>query len=221
MFGGIVASPRSTLLPQQALELARIYLENARIAPDIKLALVLCHDTEVSLAQAKKSAKHAKDTSVQDGVAAVYNDLGLLLHGCGYQSEAQASFEKAQKLGAPKCDPGQLQQHQHSRPSSALGSIKSALIATADVPVTIASPSQILSLPAALNMSSDNPHDGKTATATLIENTADPKSDTTTAPLKDIVMVPNTNAATLVPHDSVSKEHKSDTTTPPNDTAVT
>ncbi|KAG0218563.1 hypothetical protein BGX31_011570 [Mortierella sp. GBA43] len=99
MFSSIVASPRSTLSPQQALELAKVYLENARNARDIKISLVLCHDTEVSLYQAKKAVKGTKDNAVQDGIATTYTDLGVLLHGLDCQREAKASFEKAQKLG--------------------------------------------------------------------------------------------------------------------------
>lgn len=80
MFGGIVASPQNTLSPKQALDLAKIYLDSARRATDIKLILVLCHDTEASLSQARKSAKRNEDNVVRDAVAATYNDLGLLLH---------------------------------------------------------------------------------------------------------------------------------------------
>ncbi|KAG0216741.1 hypothetical protein BGX31_000492 [Mortierella sp. GBA43] len=90
MFGGIVTSPRNTLSPKQELGLARIYFENAHTSTDIKLTLVLCHDTEVSLIQAKKGAKQAKDNAVRDGVAAMYINLGLLLHSYDYQSEAQS-----------------------------------------------------------------------------------------------------------------------------------
>jgi hypothetical protein len=47
MFGSIVPSPRGSLLLQQALDLANIYLENAFNAKDSEIALVLCHDTEM------------------------------------------------------------------------------------------------------------------------------------------------------------------------------
>ncbi|KAG0207856.1 hypothetical protein BGX31_002484, partial [Mortierella sp. GBA43] len=211
MFGSIVASPRSTLSPKQALDLAKIYLENARQMTDTKIALVLCHDTEVSLSQARKAAKHAKDTSVQDGVAAVYNDLGLLLHGCGYQSEAQASFEKAQKLGAPACDLAQLLQRQDSQSSSTLGSIIGPLVATVDVPVAIASPTHHLSLPTTLRSNSDNAH-GYATIATLTENTTVARSA--------VVTVSRTNAAS-VPRDNVAKEPKGDKfTIHPSNTAT-
>jgi hypothetical protein len=61
--------------------------------------LVLCHDTEVSLLQARRAAKHAKDNAVSDGVAIAYIDLGKFLYSRGHHTEAQASFKKAQKLG--------------------------------------------------------------------------------------------------------------------------
>ncbi|KAG0218564.1 hypothetical protein BGX31_011571, partial [Mortierella sp. GBA43] len=103
-FGDIIASPRSTLSAVQALDLAKIYLENARNATDTKITLVLCHDTEVSLSQAKKAAKHFKDNTIRDVIAATYTDLGEVLFDRSYHSEAQATFEKAQKLGAPAHD---------------------------------------------------------------------------------------------------------------------
>lgn len=52
---GIVSVPRDTLSPLQALELAIIYLENACKADDLVITFVLCHDTEVSLTQARKA----------------------------------------------------------------------------------------------------------------------------------------------------------------------
>jgi hypothetical protein len=60
LFSAIISSPRDSLLPEQALELANIYLDNARKATDPYITLVLCHDTEVSLSQAKKVSKRFK-----------------------------------------------------------------------------------------------------------------------------------------------------------------
>ncbi|KAG0228280.1 hypothetical protein BGX31_006629 [Mortierella sp. GBA43] len=94
VFRGVISSPRS-LLPSQALDLANIYLENAGKVTDSEIALVLCHDTEVSLSQAKKTA----DQSVIDGVAATYSGLGKQLKELGRDSEAQAIYRKAEKLG--------------------------------------------------------------------------------------------------------------------------
>lgn len=99
MVFGIVTSLRSALLPMQALELAKIYLENASKANDAKITLVLCHDTENSLSQARRASKNAKDNTMFDGIAAVYVDLGNLLYTRGYHDEAKTSFMKAQKLG--------------------------------------------------------------------------------------------------------------------------
>jgi hypothetical protein len=99
VFGGIVTSPRGTLSPSQALELARVYLENANQMEDAKISLVLCHDTEVSLSQAKRTAKHANDPTLKEGIANAYIGLGKLLHDRGHHVEAQTSFKKAQKLG--------------------------------------------------------------------------------------------------------------------------
>jgi hypothetical protein len=99
MFGTIISSPRGSLSPKQALELAKVYLENASNATDPDITLVLCHDTEVSLFQAKKAVKHTKDQIVVEGIATAYVDLGKLLERRGHGNEAQASYKKAGKLG--------------------------------------------------------------------------------------------------------------------------
>jgi uncharacterized protein HemY len=74
-------------------------LDNACGAADVNITLVLCHDTEVSLTQAKRSAKHSEDSILHEGVANTYVDLGNLLYSRGHYGEAQTSFKKAQKLG--------------------------------------------------------------------------------------------------------------------------
>lgn len=99
VFGGIVTSPRSILSPVQALELANIYLANAQRTNDPTIALVLCHDTEVSLSQAKKAVRQTDVHTIRDGVAMAYIELGKLLDSRGKQEEAQASYKKADKLG--------------------------------------------------------------------------------------------------------------------------
>ncbi|KAK3809441.1 MAG: WD40-repeat-containing domain protein [Benniella sp.] len=99
MSSGIILSPRGTLSPQQALKLANVYLENARNEDDRDVALVLCHDTEMSLSQAKKSIKRAEDQDVVMKIATAYIDLGNLLENQGHPNEAKASYKKAEKLG--------------------------------------------------------------------------------------------------------------------------
>jgi len=99
VFGGIVKSPRGDLSTQQALELAKIYLENACKTRDPDIALVLCHDTEVSLSDAKRATKHAEDLNVRKRIGTVYINLGKLLYSRGHHGEAQTSFKKAEKLG--------------------------------------------------------------------------------------------------------------------------
>jgi hypothetical protein len=99
VFGGIVTSPRGTLSPFQALDLARVYLENANRMADVKILLVLCHDTEMSLSQAKRAAKHTNDPTLKAGIGHAYIGLGNLLRDRGHQVEAQSSFKKAQALG--------------------------------------------------------------------------------------------------------------------------
>ncbi|KAF9351684.1 hypothetical protein BGX34_000420, partial [Mortierella sp. NVP85] len=125
MFGSIVSSPRASLTPQKALELANVYLENAFNAVDSDIALVLCHDTEVSLTQAKKSVKHDKNQTVTKGIATAYISLGKLLESLHHDSGAQASFKKAEKLGGNIHD---LARPTNTyRPSSIMESLKETL----------------------------------------------------------------------------------------------
>ncbi|KAI8362472.1 hypothetical protein B0O80DRAFT_421982 [Mortierella sp. GBAus27b] len=99
VFGSIISSPRGNLSFSQVLGLASIYLENARIAVDRDIALVLCHDTEVSLNLVKRAAKNTEDKAVRAGIATVYIGLGDLLTNQGHQEEAQAFFKKSEKWG--------------------------------------------------------------------------------------------------------------------------
>jgi hypothetical protein len=99
VFGHIVSSPRGNLSLQQSLELANVYLGNADKAQDPDIALVLCHDTEVSLFQAKKASKNAQDEVMRHGIATTYIGLGKVLDSRGHHSEAQAIYKKAEKLG--------------------------------------------------------------------------------------------------------------------------
>ncbi|KAK3828314.1 MAG: hypothetical protein J3Q66DRAFT_394610 [Benniella sp.] len=107
VFSGIVSSPRGTLSSSQAMELARVCLEDANQIKGAKIPLVLCHATEVSLSQAKRTAKHADDPTLKDGIVNAYIGLGKLLHDRGRHVDAQASFKKAQKLGAQLQSTGQ------------------------------------------------------------------------------------------------------------------
>jgi len=99
MFGHVISNPRGNLSLEQALELANIYLEYAGKTKDPDVALVLCHDTEVSLFQAKKAAKHGDDQAVRQSIATGYIGLGKVLEIRGRRSEARAIFKKAEKLG--------------------------------------------------------------------------------------------------------------------------
>jgi len=100
VFGSIVSSPRANLSAHQALELANVYLENANNANDADISLVLCHDTEVSLSQARKAVKHyTGNQPLVDGITTAYIGLGKLLERRGHGTGAQASFKKAEKLG--------------------------------------------------------------------------------------------------------------------------
>src|SRR4051812_21610366 len=98
-FGSVVSSPRGNLTLHQALELANIYLEHAGKTQDTGIALVLCHDTEVALSQAKKGAKHGDAQTMRQGIASGYIGLGRVLEMRGRRNEAQAIYKKAEKLG--------------------------------------------------------------------------------------------------------------------------
>ncbi|KAF9970566.1 hypothetical protein BGZ65_011037, partial [Modicella reniformis] len=112
LFRGVVPSPKSPLSLQQTLELTNIYLENAFKTTDHDIALVLCHDAEVSLAEAKnntkKSLTHPKDAeeeALREGVASAYIGIGKLLDSQGYPDKALTIYKKAEKLGGDIGDP--------------------------------------------------------------------------------------------------------------------
>ncbi|KAF9925808.1 hypothetical protein BGZ65_007563, partial [Modicella reniformis] len=111
----IVPSRLGVLSLQQSLELTNVYLENAYKTTDHNIALVLCHDAEASLSQAKIAARknriHPKDSANQvlrEGIIAAYIDLGKLLETQGYQVEAEMICKKAEKWGGNAQDPGRL-----------------------------------------------------------------------------------------------------------------
>jgi hypothetical protein len=102
----IVPAPKTALSLQQALELTNVYLENAYKTPDPNVALVLCHDAEVALSQAKTANKkhptHLKDAGYQalrDGIATACIDLAKLLEIQGYRGEAEVICKKTEKWG--------------------------------------------------------------------------------------------------------------------------
>jgi len=100
VFGSsVISSPRGNLSLQQALELANIYLDHAGKVHDVGIVLVLCHDTEASLLQAGKAAKHVLDKRMRLEVANGYIKLGRVLAIRGYLSEAGAFYKKAEKMG--------------------------------------------------------------------------------------------------------------------------
>ncbi|KAF9926355.1 hypothetical protein BGZ65_007323, partial [Modicella reniformis] len=134
VFGNVVSSPRGSLSPQQSLELANVYLEGANKAKDSDVALVLCHDTEVSLYQAKKGVKRAEDQTLREGVATAYIELGRALDSRGRQTEAQSSYKKGEKLGAkvrdqsPLAPSSDLNTTDHSLESAANNQISDSAI---------------------------------------------------------------------------------------------
>ncbi|KAF9353489.1 hypothetical protein BGX34_011532, partial [Mortierella sp. NVP85] len=122
VFSSFVSSPRRTLSPQQALKLANVYLDNARKEDDSDIALVLCHDTEISLSQAKKAVKRTEDQCLIEEIATAYMDLGDLLENQGHPNEAKVSYKKAGKLGVNVQGSGR--QRMAGRLSSITSSVK-------------------------------------------------------------------------------------------------
>lgn len=99
VFGTATPSLRRTLSSQQALELANMYLQNSYRATDPVIVLVLCHEVEVSLLQAKKAAKHEKNQTAMDEIATAYIDLANQLKKHGHDAEANAIRRKGEKVG--------------------------------------------------------------------------------------------------------------------------
>jgi len=99
VFGSVISSPRGNLTLQQALEITNIYLDHAEKAQDADIVLVFCHDTETSLLQAGKAAKHTHDKTMDRDIATSYTRLGRVLAIRGYLTEAGAFYKKAEKLG--------------------------------------------------------------------------------------------------------------------------
>ncbi|KAI8357936.1 hypothetical protein B0O80DRAFT_485085 [Mortierella sp. GBAus27b] len=127
MYSHIISSPRGHLTLHQSLQLANFFLEHAAKTQDSDIALVLCHETEVSLSQTKKAARHTDDTTAQHGIGTAYIGLGKILEGRGLQKEAKAIYKKAEKLGVKLEDKGQLvQPTQHSQQPSESSSMQSS-----------------------------------------------------------------------------------------------
>ncbi|KAF9355551.1 hypothetical protein BGX34_010412, partial [Mortierella sp. NVP85] len=136
VFGSIISSPRASLSLHQALDLANVYLGSARNAVDSSLALVLCHDTELSLAQVKRAANHTNDTTMRERIATLYVGLGELLDTQGRKSEAQAFYKKSVKWGGRIPDSGRSTHLPHlaSSPYSNKGAVLSTDITSSKPP---------------------------------------------------------------------------------------
>jgi hypothetical protein len=98
VFTPFITSPRSSLSLRQTVDLAKEYLKVATNINDPDIALVLCHDTEVSLHQARKTVKRADQFMINE-IGATYVDLGNFLERQGRGNEAKVSYRKAEKLG--------------------------------------------------------------------------------------------------------------------------
>ncbi|KAI8357916.1 hypothetical protein B0O80DRAFT_485072 [Mortierella sp. GBAus27b] len=107
-FGHIISSQsRENLSVQQSLRLANFFLDGAGKEQDRDITLALCRETEITLFQAKKSAKHSDDQTVRQGIAFAYIGLGKVLDAHEHQTLAQAIYKKAEKMGFKIQDQGQ------------------------------------------------------------------------------------------------------------------
>ncbi|KAF9355436.1 hypothetical protein BGX34_010485, partial [Mortierella sp. NVP85] len=120
----IVPTPKDGLSLRQALALSQVYLENAYRTTDHDIALVLCHDTEFALTQAKNANKRhplppgdPEYKNLRDGIASAYIDLGKLLEKQGFSAVAQAICKKAEKWGGNVDSPGRLAQLENAKQS--------------------------------------------------------------------------------------------------------
>ncbi|KAG0006776.1 hypothetical protein BGZ65_003913 [Modicella reniformis] len=144
----IVPSPKTDLSLRQALEITDIYLKNASKSKDQDIALILCHDAEVALAQAKSASKkvltHPKDDEEKDlreGMAAAYINIGNLLELQEYRDEAQLIYKKAGKLGWNVNEPGR--RPKAYRTNNTMDSVESSLDSTVDtLAIAVNSPSR-------------------------------------------------------------------------------
>lgn len=114
-FRSTVPSQLRSLSLRQALALSNVYLENAHSTQDLDIALVLCHEAEIALSQAKSVIKkvptNPEDTeyrALRDGVATAYIELGKLLEHQGHRDEALPFCKNAEKWRGDTHNPGQL-----------------------------------------------------------------------------------------------------------------
>ncbi|KAF9354459.1 hypothetical protein BGX34_011014 [Mortierella sp. NVP85] len=109
MFGTVVPSKLGYLSPQQALNLANLYLRNAKTEANLHLrnaktegdpaiALVLCHEVEVSLSQAKKAAKNENNQAIRNEIGFTFIELSRLLEKLDQQHEANVIRKKGRNL---------------------------------------------------------------------------------------------------------------------------
>jgi hypothetical protein len=76
-----------------------MYLEKAWDESDSDIALVLYRETELSLVQAKKAAKHENNQAIMNGIGDAFINLSRLLEVRNRGSEADVIRKKAEKLG--------------------------------------------------------------------------------------------------------------------------
>jgi len=99
VFGNVLSSSGGNFTPQELLDLANVYLEQAFSANNPNIALELCRSAVDSLSKAKKTANNAHNQTLVQGIAYAYIGSGKLLESRGHVDWAKAIFKKAEKLG--------------------------------------------------------------------------------------------------------------------------
>ncbi|KAF9955508.1 hypothetical protein BGZ65_003346, partial [Modicella reniformis] len=127
------SSSRTSLLPQQALEIANLCLENAHKTDDHGLALELCKETEATLSRMKGVSKktalttpsnqqqQGEDFTLRNGIATTYFKLGKLHDSLGRSDKARANYKKVQQWG------GNVQEHADQQPTQSSHSLDNVL----------------------------------------------------------------------------------------------
>ncbi|KAF9199480.1 hypothetical protein BGZ49_010385 [Haplosporangium sp. Z 27] len=100
----LFSTSEDLLSPQEILELARIYLDNAHKLKGSKSALVLCHDAKDKLSQMKKAIKKEHDSggaqeAIRNEVATLYFELGKIFADVGQFTKANESYKKVAEWG--------------------------------------------------------------------------------------------------------------------------
>ncbi|KAI8345079.1 hypothetical protein B0O80DRAFT_431879 [Mortierella sp. GBAus27b] len=105
MFGIIARSPRDLSLHQR-LEVTLAHLDNARNATDPTVALVFCHETEMSLYKLQSTTRFiANQKPIYMEIKKIYIGLGEVLDAHGHSGVAQAYYKESRRWDSTRSLP--------------------------------------------------------------------------------------------------------------------